>query len=314
MTLSAALSLSPEVSAALAANQPVVVLESTIIAHGFPYPVNLKMAHDVEAIIRQGGAIPATVAILDGKLCVGLSESQLEFIAHTPGLPKASLRDLPLLVAAGKSGATTVASTTTIAALAGIGVFVTGGIGGVHRGWEGTLDISADLTVLSRESLLVVCAGAKSVLDLPATLEVLETLGVTTLGYRTDRFPAFYLRDSALGVDGRVDTPAEAAAVLLARRSLGLPGAVLLANPIPPADELDRVELERVISQALRELAEQGLAGRSVTPFLLRRLHEVSGGKSVQANLALVNNNAALGARTAVELCKQMAGDAHHDA
>lgn len=306
MSLSAALSLSPEVRAALADSKPVVALESTIIAHGFPYPDNLQMAHEVEAIIREAGAVPATVAILDGKLTAGLTDAQLEFIAHTPGLPKASLRDLPLLVAAGKSGATTVASTTTIAGLAGIDVFVTGGIGGVHRGWNETLDISADLTVLSRESLLVVCAGAKSVLDLPATLEVLETLGVTILGYRTDRFPAFYLRDSGLGVDGRVDTPAEAAAVLLARRQLGLPGSVLVTNPIPPEDELDRAELEGVIKQALQELAAQGLHGRDVTPFLLRRLHEVSGGKSVQANLALVKNNAALGARAAVELSKQL--------
>lgn len=304
MAPSLKVTLSPEVESALAAGRPVVALESTIIAHGFPYPANLEMAREVEAIVRQSGAVPATVAVLDGKPCAGLSDDQIQWLARTPGIAKASLRDLPVLVGAGRSGATTVASTATIAALAGISVFVTGGTGGVHRGWGSTLDISADLMVLARESLLVVSAGAKSVLDLPATMEVLETLGVTVLGYQTDRFPAFYLRDSGLHVDARVDSPAEAAAILHARRGLGLPGAVLLTNPIPAEDELDPAELEQVIQGALRELAEQGLSGRDVTPFLLRRLHEVSAGRSIAANLALVKSNAALGARAAVELAK----------
>ena len=301
------LSLSDEVASALSASKPVVALESTIIAHGFPYPQNLTMAREVEAVVRQNGAVPATVAVLEGRLCAGLSEAQLQWLATTPSVPKASLRDLPVLVAKGQSGATTVASTTIIAALAGISVFVTGGIGGVHRGAATTFDISADLTVLGRESILVVGAGAKSVLDLPATLEVLETLGVTVLGYQTDRFPAFYLRDSGLDVDARVESPAEAAAVLLGRRDLGLPGAVLLTNPIPPEDELDPVALEKAIQGALGELAKQDVSGRDVTPFLLKRLHEVSTGESVKANLSLVKNNAALGARTAVELSRLMA-------
>mgnify|MGYP001071327382 CR=1 FL=1 len=296
--------LSDEVAEALAAGGPVVALESTIISHGFPYPQNLHMAQEVERVVRDNGAVPATVAILDGKLCAGLSPDQVEWLATNPKVPKASVRDLPILVGKGQSGATTVATTSIVAALAGIGVFVTGGIGGVHRGAATTFDISADLTVLGRESLLVVAAGAKSVLDLPATLEVLETLGVTVLGYRTDHFPAFYLRSSGLPVDARVESPAEAAKVLLGRRDLGLPGAVLLTNPIPPEEELDPVRLEEAIQSALRDLTQNDVTGRDVTPFLLKRLHEVTEVGSIKANLALVNNNAALGARTAVELAQ----------
>lgn len=298
------LALSEEVADTLASGGPVVALESTIIAHGFPYPQNLHMAQDVERIVRENGAVPATVAILNGRVCAGLSADQVEWLATNPKVPKASVRDLPILVGKGESGATTVATTSIVAALAGINVFVTGGIGGVHRGAATTFDISADLTVLGRESLLVVSAGAKSVLDLPATLEVLETLGVTVLGYRADHFPAFYIRSSGLPVDARVETPHEAARVLLARRDLGLPGAVLLTNPIPPEEELDPVRLEEAIHSALADLAQNDVTGRDVTPFLLKRLHEAADVGSVRANLALVNSNAALGARTALELAR----------
>lgn len=296
--------LTPEVAAALASGRPVVALESTIIAHGLPQPDNLHMARDVEELVRKGGAVPATVAVLDGRIKVGCTAAQLERVAGDPGIGKASLRDLPLLLAQGAAGATTVAATASIAAAAGIAVFVTGGIGGVHRGADRTWDVSADLTVLGREPVAVVCAGAKSILDLGATLEVLETLGVTVLGYRTDRFPGFYVRETAHGVDARVDSPAAAAAVVWSRRRAGIPGGVLLVNPIPAGAALDGGELEQAIQAALAEAARLGIVGKALTPFLLASLRDATAGRSLAANLALIKSNAELGARLAAELVR----------
>lgn len=296
--------LSPEVAAALAAGRPVVALESTIIAHGLPRPENLEMAREVEALVRQHGAVPATVAVLDGRIKVGCTAAQLERLAGAAGIGKASLRDLPLLLARGTSGATTVAATASIAAAAGIAVFVTGGIGGVHRGAERTWDVSADLTVLGREPVAVVCSGAKSILDIGATLEVLETLGVTVLGYCTDRFPGFYVRATGFPVDERVDTVADAAGIVWARRRAGIPGGVLLVNPVPEAAALDGSELEQAIQAALAEASRNGIVGRALTPFLLARLREVTAGRSLAANLALIRSNAELGAQLAVALAR----------
>lgn len=294
--------LAPEVAAALAAGRPVVALESTVIRYGLPYPDNLAVAREVEAAVRQAGAVPATVAVLDGRIRVGCGPAELERLARGQGIAKASLRDLPVLLASGGSGATTVAATATVAAAAGIAVFATGGIGGVHRGAARTWDVSADLTVLGREPVAVVCSGAKTVLDIPATLEALETLGVTVLGYGTDRFPGFYVRETPHPVDRRVDTPREAAAVVWARRRAGLPGAVLVCNPVPPAAALDPQEVEAALADALAEAQAQGVAGRDVTPYLLARLRERTGGRSLAANRALLVANAALAAQVAAEL------------
>ncbi|MFO7172133.1 MAG: pseudouridine-5'-phosphate glycosidase [Bacillota bacterium] len=293
---------SDEVQAARAEGKPLVALESTIIAHGFPYPENLEMALAVEETVRQAGAVPATIAILDGRIRVGLTRPELERVARSRDLPKASIRDLPVLCGLGRSAATTVASTAQVAVWAGIDVFVTGGIGGVHRGWGETLDISADLPALARLSLAVVCAGAKTVLDLPATLEYLETHGVTVLGYGTDTFPGFYIRSTGLPVDARVETPEEAAAVLRARRALGMPGAVLVASPIPPEDALDPATLDGWLQQAMAEMAAAGVRGKAVTPYLLARLHSLSQGATVRANKALVLHNARVGAAIAQAL------------
>ena len=300
--------LGEEVRAALSEGRPVVALESTIIAHGFPYPDNLEMALAVEEEVRRGGAVPATVAVLDGYLRVGLTRDELERVARSPDLPKASIRDLPVLCALGRSAATTVASTAQVAAWAGIDVFVTGGIGGVHRGWGQTLDVSADLPALARLSLIVVSAGAKTVLDVAATLEYLETHGVTVLGYRTGEFPGFYLRSTGLPVDARIESPEEAAAVLRARRALGLPGAVLVANPIPAGEALDEAEFAGWLARAEAEMEAEGVKGKAVTPFLLQRLHAFSGGRTVAANRALVLNNARLGAAIARCLAEAAAG------
>lgn len=293
---------SPEVAAARDENRPLVALESTIIAHGFPYPDNLELAQSVEDEIRSRGAVPATIAVLDGRLRVGLGPAELERIATDPGLPKASIRDLPVLTGLRRSAATTVATTTQIAAWAGIDVFVTGGIGGVHRGWASSLDISADLATLGRLPVAVVCAGAKTVLDVPATLEYLETLGVTTLGYRTDTFPGFYIRSTGHPVDASIDTAAEAATVLRARQRLGLPGAVLVTNPVPADSALEAAQVEEWLATASAEAAAAAVQGRAVTPFLLKRLHELSGGATVAANRALVLANARLGAEIAQAL------------
>jgi len=300
------LSYAPEVREALEQGRPVVALESTIISHGMPYPENLAMAREVEEIVRRAGAVPATVALIGGRCKVGLTDAELELLATSPEAVKVSLRDMPVVLARKALGATTVASTATIAAAAGIEVFVTGGIGGVHRGAPGqpgqVWDVSADLTVLGRTKITVVCAGAKSVLDIGATLEVLETLGVTVLGYQTDRFPGFYTRDTGYGVDARVDTPEEAAAVIRARALTQIPGGVLVVNPVPEADALDAAEVERHIAEALNAMAAEGITGKAVTPYLLAKMKQVTEGRSLAANLALVKHNAQVGAEIAVAL------------
>lgn len=291
--------LSPEVADAIEAGRPVVALESTIISHGFPYPANLECARASEAAIREEGAVPATIAVIDGALRVGLSDVEVEMLASAPDIPKASRRDLPVLVAAGATGATTVAGTMVIAALACIRVFATGGIGGVHRGAERTFDISADLQELAHTSVAVVCAGAKSVLDVGLTLEYLETHGVPVLGYQTDAFPAFYTRESGYRVDARMETPEEVAAVLRAKWRSGLRGGTVIANPIALEHALDAAWIEQIISDALAEAEEEGVHGKNVTPFLLARIHDLSAGASEEANKQLVWSNARLAARIA---------------
>lgn len=293
------LDLSAEVAAARAAGAPVVALESTIIAHGMAYPANLDTARRVEAIIRAEGAAPATIAVLGGRLKVGLGDADLERLATATNVMKASTRELPLAVATGRDAATTVASTMRIAAMAGIAVFATGGIGGVHRGAEATFDVSADLTELSRTPVAVVSAGAKAILDLALTLETLETLGVPVICAGTDSFPAFYSRVSGLAAPARLDSPQEIAAVLKAQRALGLTAGALIANPIPAEAEIPAAEIEPVIVAALAEASAQGIAGKDVTPFLLARVAAVTAGRSLAANIALVENNARLGARIA---------------
>ncbi|MDZ4168299.1 MAG: pseudouridine-5'-phosphate glycosidase [Coriobacteriia bacterium] len=299
--------LSPEVRTAIDEGMPVVALESTIISHGFPYPANLECALESERVVRENGAVPATVAVLAGRLTAGLSREQIERLAEAgpDGIVKASRRDLPVLAARGADGATTVAGTMVIAALAGIRVFTTGGIGGVHRGAERTFDISADLLELARTDVAVVCAGAKSVLDLALTLEVLETHGVPVLGYRTDEFPAFYKRASEYGVDARFDSPEEIAAVLRARADIGMTGGTVIANPIDEADAIDADVLDGWTSTALAEAQAAGVHGKEVTPFLLARLHELSGGVTEEANKRLVWSNARLAARIAAAFPKR---------
>ncbi len=293
------LKIAPEVRTALESGAPVVALESTIISHGFPYPANLECALAAEENARDEGAVPATIALIGGEICVGLDSIGLEHLAIVPGIAKVSRRDLATLVASGSDGATTVAATMMIAEMAGIRVFATGGIGGVHRGAETSFDISADLEELARTDVAVVCAGAKSVLDLGLTLEYLETHGVPVLGYGTDEFPAFYTRTSGFGVDARLDSAEEIAAVLRTRRELGISGGVVVANPIPPEYELAHAEIDGVIETALAEAAEHGVRGKAVTPFLLGRIHALTGGASETANKELVYNNVRLAARIA---------------
>jgi pseudouridine-5'-phosphate glycosidase len=289
--------LSPEVEAALEEGRAIVALESTVIAHGLPRPLNLETARRLEEIVREGGAIPATIAILKGRLCVGLSEEQLDQLAHGEGIQKISRRDLPLAVALGWDGATTVATTMWIASQAGINVFATGGIGGVHRG---TLpDISADLTELARTEMLVVCSGAKIVLDLPATREWLETFGVTLVGYGCDEMPAFYTRQSGLKVDARADTPSEVAAIVRARRELDLVGATLLAVPVPSEAEVSAAVLQRALQASLDEAERRHITGRELTPFLLSGMALESDGATLKANVALLENNARVAASVA---------------
>ncbi|WP_431859453.1 pseudouridine-5'-phosphate glycosidase [Azospirillum sp.] len=289
----------PEVADALHEGRAVVALESTVIAHGMPYPQNAETGRALEAIIRAEGAVPATIAVLDGRIRVGLSDDDLERLATGTDVWKLSRRDLPVALATGADGATTVAATMIAAALAGIAVFATGGIGGVHRGAETSFDISADLDELARTSVCVVCAGAKSVLDLPKTLEYLETRGVPVLGYGTGDFPAFYARTSGLPVLRRCDTPVEVARILHAKWRLGLDGGVVLANPIPEADALDAGAMEAVIAQALHDAESRGIAGKAVTPFLLARLKELTEGRSLDANIALIRHNARVAALVA---------------
>jgi len=295
------LDVAGDVAGALQEGRAVVALESTIIAHGMPWPQNAETALAVEADVRALGAVPATVAILDGRLRAGLARGEIERLAqHGRDIAKVSRRDMPIVVARGGSGATTVAATMIVAAVAGIRVFATGGIGGVHRGAEKTLDISADLQELARTSVAVVCAGAKSVLDLALTLEYLETHGVPVIGYCTDRFPAFLTRDSGLAVDARFDEPEEVARVMHAKWQLGLSGGLVIANPIPAASQLPRERVERATAQALDEARTQGVAGQALTPFLLERMNALTGGESLASNIDLVRNNARLAARIAV--------------
>jgi pseudouridine-5'-phosphate glycosidase len=303
------LEVSEEVLAALTEGRGVVALESTVIAHGMPYPQNLETALAVEEAVRRAGAVPATIAVIGGRARVGCGLEDIETLARLGrAVPKASVRDLPVLFAREATGATTVAATGTIAARTGVRVFVTGGIGGVHRGWGDTLDISADLLVLGRVSLAVVCSGAKAVLDIPATLEHLEMLGVTVVGLGTERFPGFWVRETHHPVDVAVSTPEEAAAVAAARFASGLPGAVLVTVPVPAADELAREELDRALDRALAAAEAEGVRGRALTPFLLEAVEKATGGRSLQANVALLRNNAAVGARLALALAEGRPG------
>jgi len=300
------LEVHPEVRAALADGRPVLALESTIISHGMPYPQNVETARRVEQRVREGGAIPATIGVLGGRIRVGLTDEELERLGPARGVAKVSRRDLPLVLSTGRDGATTVAGTMVCAAMAGIRLMATGGIGGVHRGGECTMDLSPDLQELARTSVGVVCAGAKSILDLGRTLEVLETFGVPVLGYRTDELPAFYYRDSGLPVTLRVETPEAVAAVLQTKWSLGLEGGVLITTPVPDAHALDRDEVEGWISEGLALAEAAGIVGQAVTPFLLERVRELSGGRSLAANIALIEENATLGARIAVALARDL--------
>ncbi|TCJ05761.1 pseudouridine-5'-phosphate glycosidase [Cytobacillus praedii] len=298
------LEYSAEVQEAKKANKPIVALESTIISHGMPYPQNVETAKEVEEIIRKNGAVPATIAIINGKIKIGLSDEDLEFLGTSKDIEKASRRDLPYLIANKKNGATTVASTMICAQLAGIEVFVTGGIGGVHREAETTMDISADLQELAQTNVAVICAGAKSILDLGLTLEYLETHGVPVVGFETDALPAFFTRTSPFNVNYRVDTAEEAAAMIRTKWELGLNGGVVIANPIPEADALDEAFITNVIESALREAKENNIEGKKVTPFLLSKVKELTEGKSLIANIALVKHNAEVGSRIAVSLQK----------
>ena len=297
------LDISPEVEAALAEGKPVVALESTIISHGMPYPKNVETALRVEQTIRDNGAAPATIAVIGGRLKAGLSRDEIEHLGRAGrAVAKASRRDLPALVARGADGATTVTTTMIIAHMAGISIFATGGIGGVHRGAETTMDISADLEELAQTPVMVVCAGAKSILDLGLTLEYLETKGVPVIGYGTDELPAFYTRQSGFGVDYRADSPEELAAMFRAQRALGYRGGMLVTNPIPEQYAMDKAVIDAAIEQALRECEAQGVHGKETTPFLLARVVELTGGESLESNIRLVLNNAALAAKTACAL------------
>ena len=297
------LDIAPEVRQALAEGRPVVALESTIISHGMPYPQNVETALNVEKIIRENGAVPATIAIIGGRLKAGLSKEEIEHLGKAgTAVTKASRRDLPVLCAKGMDGATTVATTMIIAAMAGISVFATGGVGGVHRGAEVTMDISADLEELGRTNVMVVCAGAKSILDLGLTLEYLETKGVPVIGYGTSELPAFYTRKSGFGVDYRLDTPEELAAAFAAKMKMGLQGGMLVTNPIPEEYSMDPDRINAAIEQALAEAAEKGVKGKATTPFLLAKVKELTGGDSLNSNIRLVYNNAALAAKTAKAL------------
>ncbi|MBA3517295.1 MAG: pseudouridine-5'-phosphate glycosidase [Rhizobiales bacterium] len=302
------LHIAPEVRDALAASRPVVALESAIITHGMPFPENLRMARDVEAIVRAEGAIPATIALMDGGIRVGLDDGGLEKLASVKGAAKASRRDLAALLVKRADAGTTVAATMIAAHAAGILVFATGGIGGVHRGASKTFDISADLEELGRTPVAVVCAGAKSILDIPKTLEVLETHGVPVLGHQTDEFPAFFARSSGEKVDHRFDTPRELAEVIDAQRRLGLGTGMLIANPIAEEHALAEAEMEARIAAACREAERAGVSGKALTPFLLTRINELTSGASLKANIALVKANAALAASIAVELAALSAG------
>ena len=299
------LDISPEVRQALAEGKPVVALESTIISHGMPYPKNVETALLVEKTIRENGAVPATIAIIGGRLKAGLSPDEIEYLGKAgPKVAKASRRDLAAIVARGADGATTVTTTMIIAHMAGIKVFATGGIGGVHRGAEVTMDISADLEELGSTPVMVVCAGAKSILDLGLTLEYLETKGVPVIGYGTDELPAFYTRRSGFGVGYRVDSPEELATMFKAHLALGMKGGMLVTNPIPEEYAMDKAVIDAAIEQALSDAKAAGIHGKETTPFLLAKVVELTGGDSLESNIRLVLNNATVAAKTAVEMCK----------
>jgi len=296
------LEIHEEVKKALRAGEPVVALESTIISHGMPYPQNIEMANTVSKIVKDNGAIPATIAIINGKLKVGLTDEEIELLATSKNVVKASRRDLPFIISKKLTGATTVASTMIIAALAGIKVFATGGIGGVHRGAQQTFDISADLLELANTNVAVVCAGAKSILDIGLTLEYLETNGVPVVGYETNDFPAFYTRTSGFKVDYRVDSPTELAVALKSKWDLNLNGGVVVSNPIPKEYEMDYDLINNAIKSALDEANEKNISGKEVTPFLLDKVKAITAGKSLDSNIQLVYNNATVAARLANEL------------
>ncbi len=305
------LDLSDEVTEALRGGRPVVALESTIISHGMPYPRNVETALRVEAAVRGAGAVPATIAVLGGRLKAGLDSGQIEALGRPragaeggSGVAKVSRRDLPRVVASGGDGATTVAATMIVAAMAGARIFATGGIGGVHRGAERSWDVSADLEELARTGVAVVCAGAKSILDLPKTLEYLETKGVPVIGYGTDEFPAFYTSRSGLRLEERADSPAQVALLLAAKWGLGLGGGVVIANPVPDAHSMDAAAIGAAIETALAAAGKAGIKGKDVTPFLLAKVKELTEGESLESNIALVLNNAVLAARIAVEYSK----------
>ena len=305
MNMNKYLDIKPEVAEALAAGKPVVALESTIISHGMPYPQNVETALQVEQIIRDCGAVPATIAIIGGKLKAGLTAEEIEYFGKKgQAIAKASRRDLAVLCARGQDGATTVTTTMIIAHMAGIKVFATGGIGGVHRGAETTMDISADLEELGQTPVMVVCAGAKSILDLGLTLEYLETKGVPVIGYGTEELPAFYTRQSGFGVDYRVDTPQELAAIFKASHEMGLKSGMLVTNPIPEEFAMPKAVIDAAIDQAIGECNAKGIKGKETTPFLLARVAELTGGDSLASNIRLVFNNARVAALTAVEYCK----------
>ncbi len=305
MNLNKYLDVNPEVAAAVAAGKPVVALESTIISHGMPYPQNVETALNVERVIRENGAVPATIAILGGRLKAGLTPEEIEYLGKTgQAVTKASRRDLPVLVAKGMDGATTVTTTMMIAHMAGISIFATGGIGGVHRGAEKTMDVSADLEELANTPVMVVCAGAKAILDLGLTLEYLETHGVPVIGFGTKELPAFYTRRSGFAVDYEIDTPEELAKTFKVQRDLGLRGGILVTNPIPEEYSMDHEVINKAIDEAVAESVRLGIHGKAVTPYLLAKVKDLTGGDSLDSNIHLVYNNAALAAKTAAAYCR----------
>ncbi len=303
------LDFAPEVKDSLAAGRPVVALESTIITHGMPYPQNVETARGVEAIVRGGGAVPATIAVIAGRIRVGLDAAELDSLGNAKSTLKATRRDLSAAIVKRATAGTTVAATMAIAAGAGIEVFATGGIGGVHRGAELTFDISADLTELAASPVAVVCAGCKSILDIAKTLEFLETHGVPVIGYGTDEFPAFFARTSGHKVDHRFDTPTDIATLIRTERKLGSRSGILIANPVPEKDALDGAEIEARIAAAVKEAEAEGIGQKAVTPYLLARINALTGGRSLTANIALIGNNAALAAKIAVALARLPAGE-----
>ena len=298
------LDIKEEVRDALTEGKPVVALESTILSHGMPYPENVDFAHRVEALVRDEGAVPATCAIVGGRLKVGLEEPELQLMCEAKDVGKVSRRDVPVYCALEKNGATTVASTMILASMAGVKVFATGGIGGVHRGGQDSMDISADLQELAHTPVTVVCAGAKQILDIGRTLEYLETMGVPVIGHDTDEFPAFYCRRSGFGVDYNARTEAEIAKIIKAQRELGFSGGILVGNPVPEEYGLDNVYMERIIDEALKAAEEAGVRGKNITPFLLSKVKDLTGGESFETNVMLALNNARCASRIAVELAK----------